>query len=193
MRNVGIFLFDDMELLDFAGPYEVFSVANELKGYALLNVFTITHDGKQVRTINGLKVVPDYNFENHPPIDILVIPGGNGSRALLEKPHVLDWIKKAYECSLLTMSVCSGARLLGKIGLLDDIQSTTHHEVFEDLRSIAPKAIIIENARFIDNGRIMTSGGISAGIDLSLHVVEKLFGREISNKTKVYMEYGEWK
>lgn len=91
------------------------------------------------------------------------------------------------------MTVCSGARILGILGLLDSLETTTHHEVFEHLKEIAPKAIINKNKRFIDNGKIMTSGGISAGIDLSLHIVKKLYGEEIANKTIRYLEYGDWR
>lgn len=192
MYNVGIFLFNDIELLDFAGPYEVFSVTSELNNYQLFRVFTITQDGLGIKSVNGLRVEPDYNFENHPPIDILVVPGGVGTKAEMGKEVVMNWLKQNYEASRLTMSVCSGARLLGKLGLLDNLKATTHHEVMADLKEIAPRAIIKEDKRFIDNGKLMTSAGISAGIDLSLYVVEKLYGLDIRKKTMVYMEYGDW-
>jgi transcriptional regulator GlxA family with amidase domain len=193
MYNVGIFLFNDIELLDFAGPYEVFSVTSELNNYTLFKVFTISEDGKDVRSVNGLSILPDYSFDNHLPIDILIIPGGVGTKAEMNKEAVLHWIKTNYTSSKITMSVCSGARLLGKLGLLDDIESITHHEVIADLKKIAPKTIINIDKRFIDIGKIMTSGGISAGIDLSMHIVKKLFGEEIAHKTSIYMEYGDWK
>jgi len=193
MYNVGIFLFHDVELLDFAGPHEVFSVTSELNNYDLLNVFTVSAEGAPIRTVNKLMVLPDYSFENHPSIDILVIPGGVGTKAEINNSLTLSWIKKASLTSKITMSVCSGARILGKLGLLDNLESITHHEVIEDLSSIAPNTRIASGKRYVDNGSIMTSGGISAGIDLSLHVVEKLFGKEISYKTAAYMEYGEWK
>ena len=193
MYNVGIFLFHDVELLDFAGPHEVFSVTSELNNYELMNVFTVSEEGTRIRTVNKLMVLPDYSFENHPSIDILVIPGGVGTKAEINNSLTLSWIKKASLTSKITMSVCSGARILGKLGLLDNLESITHHEVIEDLSSIAPNTKIASGKRYVDNGSIMTSGGISAGIDLSLHVVEKLFGKEISYKTAAYMEYGEWK
>jgi transcriptional regulator GlxA family with amidase domain len=193
MINVGIFLFDDVEVLDFAGPFEVFSVTSELNDYQLLKVFTVSRDGKQITAVNGLKVQPDYSFENHPDIDILVIPGGVGTRKGMEDPQVLEWINHNYSRSTVTFSVCSGARILGKLGLLDGMDSVTHHEVIAHLREIAPKTFIKAEQRFIDNGKIMTSGGISAGIDLSLYVVEKQFGKEVKNKTVRYMEYGSWR
>ena len=192
MTNVGIFLFNDIELLDFAGPYEVFSVTSDLNKLPLFNVFTISSDGSEIRSVNGLKVVPDFSFTNHPPIDIFVIPGGVGTRAEINKQEVLGWVNQTCKSSSITMSVCSGARLLGILGFLDHLESTTHHEVFENLKEIAPNTIIRPEKRFIDNKNIMTAGGISAGIDLSLHIVEKTQGKAIVNKTRRYMEYGDW-
>lgn len=192
MLNIGIFLFNDVELLDFAGPYEVFSVATELQDNALFNVFTITEDGGGIRSVNGLKVMPDYDFKNHPQIDVLVVPGGNGTKIEMTKDTVLQWLKEQYTHSQITMSVCSGTRLLGKIGLLNNLKITTHHEVIADMKMIVPTAMIEENVKFVDNGKILTSAGISAGIELSLYVVTKLFGKEVANKAAVYMEYGNW-
>jgi transcriptional regulator GlxA family with amidase domain len=191
--SVGIFLFNEVELLDFAGPFEVFTVTDELNDYRFFNVFTITESGGGIRTVNGLQVVPDYDFTNHPPIDVLIVPGGAGTKIEMTKEPVLKWLKEQYEISQSTMSVCSGTRLLGKLGLLDNMEIITHHEVIADMKELAPKAIIKENARFTDNGKILTSAGISAGIELSLYVVKKLFGQTIADKTAVYMEYGKWK
>lgn len=191
--NVGIFLFNEVEVLDFAGPFEVFSVTAELSDYQLLKVFTITEDGGEICAVNGLRVVPDYNFTNHLPIDVLVVPGGAGTKIEMTKASVLNWLKEQYETSQITMSVCSGTRLLGELDLLNGLEMTTHHEVIADMREIAPKAIIKENARYTDNGKILTSAGISAGIELSLHVVDKLFGKETADKTAIYMEYGDWR
>ena len=193
MIHVGIFLFDDVEVLDFAGPFEVFSVTSELNDDQLLKVFTVSKDGQQITAVNGLKVQPDYSFENHPDIDILVIPGGVGTRKGMDDPQVLEWVNHTYSRSTLTFSVCSGARILGKLGLLDGLDSVTHHEVIAHLKEIAPKTFVKAGERFIDNGKIMTSGGISAGIDLSLYIVEKQFGKEVKNKTVRYMEYGNWR
>ncbi|MBP2651726.1 MAG: DJ/PfpI family protein [Firmicutes bacterium] len=187
--NVGIFLFNEIELLDFAGPFEVFTVTAELNDFKFFNVFTITESGRKIRTVNGLRVVPDFNFKNHPPIDLLIVPGGAGTKSEMNKASVLKWLKEQYGTSQKTMSVCSGTRLLGKLGLLDNMEIITHHEVIADMKEIAPTAIIKENVRFTDNGKILTSAGISAGIDLSLYVVEKLYGKKIANKTAIYMEY----
>lgn len=193
MYNVGIFLFDNVELLDFAGPYEVFSVTAELNDFKLFKVFTLSRDGLVIKSVNGLKVVPDYSFDNHPPIDILIIPGGVGTKVEMEKEEVIKWLQDNHQTTKVTMSVCSGARILGRAGLLDGIECTTHHEVIEHLRHIAPLAKINPDCRFTDNGKTCTSAGISAGIDLSLHLVEKLSEAGIAQKTKTYMEYGDWR
>lgn len=193
MYNVGVFLFDNIELLDFAGPYEVFSVTAELNNYELFKVFTITADGGAIRSVNGLRAIPDYGFGGHPPVDILVIPGGVGTKAEMTKKDVLAWVGETCKMSQVTMSVCSGARILGALGLLDGLESVTHHEVCSHLAEIAPKTIIRRDKRFVDNGKIMTSGGISAGIDLALHIVRKLYGEAIAGKTVRYMEYGDWR
>lgn len=193
MHNVGIFLFNDIELLDFAGPYEVFSVTSELNDDRLFKVFAISEDGAAIKAVNGLTVVPDFSFSDQPPVDILVIPGGVGTKAIMNKTEVLGWIKRTYESAKITMSVCSGARILGRLGILDGLETVTHHEVIEHLREIAPLAMINADQRFIDTGKVMTSGGISAGIDLSLHIVKKLYGEAIAKKTMQYMEYGDWR
>jgi len=192
MKNTGILIFDDIELLDFAGPYEVFSVTNELNDYSLCRTFTVEENGKVIRSVNGLKVIPDYSFADCPDIDILIIPGGVGTKKLLERDQVLKWILQRNESSEITFSVCSGSRLLGKIGLLDNLEYITHHDVIKDMPEIAPMAIAVENKRFVDCGKILTSAGISAGIDLSLYVVEKIFGNTTMRKTRTYMEYGDW-
>lgn len=190
--NVGIFLFPGVELLDFAGPFEVFSVTAELNAFQFFNVFTIGESGANIKTVNGLRVAPEYNFSDHPSVDILVVPGGAGTKTEMEKGAVLQWLKKQHETASLTMSVCSGTRLLGALGVLDGLEIITHHEVIGEMREIAPKAIIKEGVRFTDNGRVLTSAGISAGIELSLYVVQKLWGKEIADKSAVYMEYGDW-
>lgn len=192
MCNVGIFAFDDMEFLDFAGPYEVFSVASELSGRAFFHVFTVTQDKKGIKTVNGLSLLPDFGFADHPPIDILILPGGVGTKAEMEKEEVLGWVFQNHKNSALTLSVCSGARLPGKLGLLDGLEYTTHHEVMEQMQKIAPEGLLQRDKRFVGSGKLFTSAGISAGIDLSLHIVEKLCGRKTADKTRIYMEYGDW-
>jgi len=191
--SVGIFLFDDVEVLDFAGPFEVFSVTSQLNNYEPFSVFTISETGEEINAVNGLNVLPDFSFEDHPDIDILIVPGGDGTKMEMEKQSVSDWISQVNEHTTITMSVCSGARILANVGLLDGLNSTTHHDVIKDIKKITSETNILEGNRFVDAGKIMTSGGISAGIDLSLHVVEKLFGKSMAEETMIYMEYGDWK
>jgi len=191
--SVGILLYDDVEVLDFAGPFEVFSVTSQLNNYEPFSVFTISETGEEINAVNGLNVLPDFSFEDHPDIDILVIPGGDGSKIEMEKQTVLDWVSEVSQHTTVTMSVCSGARILASVGLLDGLNSITHHDVIKDIKMITSQTNILEGNRFVDSGKIMTSGGITAGIDLSLHVVEKLFGKAMAEETIIYMEYGDWK
>lgn len=193
MRNVGILIFEKVEVLDFAGPYEVFSVTSELNNDDLFKVFTIGEKSGVVETVNGLRVIADYSVEDHPSVDILIIPGGEGTRYQAGNKKVMDWIKKLQPETEITMSVCTGSVLLGKLGLLDGLESVTHHQVLDLLRKSAPGTLVNPEKRMIDHGYIATCGGISAGIDLSLHMVERLCGVEIREKTQSYMEYGDWK
>ena len=187
--NTAILIFDDVEVLDFAGPFEVFSVTNELNDYSLLNVYTVAKIKAPVKARNGLSVNPDYGINDAPIPDILIIPGGIGTRQLLHQDDVLYWIKVSAHSADKVLSVCTGALLLAKIGLLDGLRSTTHNSAFELLAEIAPNTEIDRSARFIDNGNVITSAGISAGIDMSLHVIEKLYGFEVAQNTAAYMEY----
>ena len=120
---------------------------------------------------------------------VVVIPGGSGSRALLNKPLLIEWLRKQARGAEIVMSVCTGARLLAKAGMLDGLRVTTHHEAIEELRELAPAAVVEGGIRFTDNGKFCTSAGIAAGMDLSLHVVERLLGREVADTTARYMDY----
>ena len=189
-RNTAILIFDDVEVLDFTGPFEVFSVTNELNDYSLLNVYTVAKEKAPVTARNGLSVNPDYSIANAPQPDILIIPGGSGTRPLLLQQDILAWITRSAQNADRVLSVCTGALLLAKVGLLGGIKSTTHHSAFDTLAEIAPDTEIVRNARFVDNGKVITSAGISAGIDMSLYVIELLYGTETARQTAAYMEYG---
>lgn len=189
-KNVGILIFDDAEVLDFAGPFEVFSTTSQLNNNEPFNVFTIAKEQKMVIAVNGLKVVPDYSMSDHPKIDILIFAGGQGTRKLLEDDVMLQWVWKMHAAAFLTLCICSAARVIGKLGLLDNKPFCTHHEVYDHLNQIAPEAIARKDQRFIKTDeRLFTSGGISAGIDLSFHVVDLLLGAEVAARTGKYMEY----
>jgi transcriptional regulator GlxA family with amidase domain len=194
--TVGIYLFDEVEVLDFAGPFEVFSTASRV--YSLLHpgdpkpfqVMTVALDSSFITTRGGLRVQPSHTIANHPPIDVLVIPGGVVS-AQLEIPAVIDWIARNAPEATLTASVCTGAFLLAKAGLLDGKIVTTHWEDIHDLRAAFPRVSVVENQRWVDAGQIVTSGGISAGIDMSLYLVARLVDRELAVRTGHQMEF-DW-
>ncbi len=188
-KNIAILLIDDVEVLDFAGPFEVFAVTNELRGNDTFDVFTVAEGVGTVRARNGLKLIPHYTLEQCPAAHLLVIPGGFGTRALLKKPAFLEWVRIRARSAEIVMSVCTGALILAQLRLLDGLKSTTHHECLDLLRELAPATEVMPDARFIDNGRIITAAGISAGIDCSLHVVERLLGSDAATKTARYMEY----
>lgn len=189
MRNVAILLFDDAEVLDFAGPFEVFSVASQVHDFKFFNVFTIARSKNPIRAVNGLIVVPDYSLENHPKIDVLIVSGGQGTTPLLQEKEVIKWVKTVHTTTEITMSICSGSRVLGVLGLLDNSKYCTHHLVYDDMEEIVPTGTPEKNKRFINVGKIHTTGGISAGIDASFDIVEKLHGKKVSEATAKYMEY----
>lgn len=188
-KNVAILLFDDVEVLDFAGPYEVFAVADELRGHTVFNRCTVATSRGTIRAVNGLKVLADYTLEDCPAPDVLIVPGGAGTRKLLQQPTLLEWVRIKSRSAEIVASVCTGALVLGKIGLLDGLRTTTHHQCLDELRSIAPAAIVDPSQRFHDNGKFCTAAGISAGIDLSLHLIARLLGPEAATETARYMEY----
>ena len=191
-RNVAIFIFDDVEVLDFCGPFEVFSVTGRRNGSNPFNVYTVAEKAGPILARNALSINPRYTFADSPEPDILVIPGGYGTRQEVQKTAVLDWVKDCSRRSELLLSVCTGALVLGKAGLLGGLTATTHHLALAELKEVAPQATIDASKRFIDNGRIITAAGISAGIDMALHVVARLLGREQALETAAYMEY-DWK
>jgi transcriptional regulator GlxA family with amidase domain len=188
-RTVAILLFDEVEVLDFAGPFEVFAVTDELSDRQFFRVVTVAPEKRAIHARNGLSVNPDHTFADCPKPDILIVPGGFGTRALLKDQAVLDWIKSVNATAGIVASVCTGSLVLGRAGLLDGLKATTHHECFDLLREHAPRATVVETDRFLDNGRILTAAGISAGLDLSLHLVARLHGAAIAEKTARYMEY----
>jgi transcriptional regulator GlxA family with amidase domain len=188
-RNVAILIFDDVEVLDFAGPFEVFAATDELRGSNTYHVFTVAGTPSPVRARNGLRVLPDFTCASCPAPDLLVVPGGVGTRALLGDVELINWIRARSRAAELTMSVCTGSLLLARAGLLAGLRATTHHEVLDRLRELAPTTTVLADERFVDNGQILTAAGISAGIDCALHVVERQLGTAAAEATVRYMEY----
>lgn len=191
--RTAILIFDEVEVLDFAGPFEVFSVTGRRRKLEPFDVYTVAERLAPVAARNGLGINPKYSFANCPPPDILVVPGGYGTRREMKNPVMLEWVARmAPSCDLL-LSVCTGALVLGAAGLLDGREATTHFMAFDELRAVAPNAIIREGHRLVDNGNLILSAGVSAGIDMSLHVVARLLGVEVARETARYMEYeGDW-
>ena len=190
-RRVCIVIFDEVEVLDFCGPFEVFSVTGGRDGLTPFEVCTVAEENRPIKARGGLSVNPAYSFENCPQPDILLMPGGMGTRREMNNPAMLQWLRCRAEGAELILSVCSGALVLAKAGLLNGLNATTHHGALGELRAIDPDIAVDGEQRFIDNGRVIVSAGISAGIDMSLHVVARLLGYGAAIETARYMEY-EW-
>lgn len=195
MRTVGILIFDDVEVLDFCGPFEVFSSARpdgETGGeHRLFEVFTVAIEPDIVRCCGGLLVQPRLIVDDNRDFDILVVPGGPGTRRERLNSHLLDWIVERDRQTELTTSVCTGAFLLAGSGLLDGRRATTHWGSIEWMRENYPLVEMLANMRVVDEGHIITSAGVSAGIDMALHVVERLHGLDTARWTARRMEY-DW-
>ena len=195
-RTVGIFVFDDVEVLDFAGPFEVFSRTRLVPGAqsrrstesAPFEVFTVAARERAITATGGLQVTAAYTWADVPTIDILVIPGGFGTRPLLEDLPTANWIKEIAPRVEQVTSVCTGALLLAKAGLLSHRQATTHHAAYDLLASLDPSITVRRDLRVVHD-RIISSAGVSAGIDMAFAVVEMLHGREVADETAAYIEY----
>ncbi len=190
--TVGILLFDDVEVLDFAGPYEVLSVTEDENTDKLFNVVTISEKGQLIRARNGLKVEPDYHFDNHPELDIVVVPGGYGAREVESKNSVLvEWVKQQNDRVQKMTSVCTGSFILGEAGLLHGKSATTHWTALDRMEKAFPNVTVKRDVKFVDQGHLITSAGISAGIEMALHLVAVLYGKETAANTAKHMEY-DW-
>jgi transcriptional regulator GlxA family with amidase domain len=184
-RNVAILVHQGVELLDFAGPGEVFVAAG--RGGAF-NVYTVAAGEGEIVSQGFLTIKPQYTLANCPKPDIIVLPGG-ATRIPLGDARVIEWIQKAGAEAEVVYSVCTGAFLLAKAGLLDDKEATTHWGSIEALKREAPKTKVHADRRYVDNGKIVTAAGVSAGIDGALHIVDRLLGRQKAIDTARYMEY----
>lgn len=200
MKTIAILLFDHAEVLDFAGPFEVFSVSGRRNIGTPFNVFTVA-EKKVIAAKNDLIIQPTYLLNDCPPCDIFLVPGGGGFRAdgtpfgtrlEMNNANLLEWIITRSTKAELVLSVCSGALILAKANLLNKLEATTHYMAVDLLKSIAPTTKVSPEKRWVDNGNIILSAGVSAGIDMSLHVVEKLQGREVALEAARYMQYDYW-
>jgi putative intracellular protease/amidase len=183
-KNVAILIFDGVQIIDYTGPYEVF-------GQAHFNVFTVSEKGAPITTSMGMKVTPAYAFANSPDPDILVIPGGDvdGQYANL---RVIDWIRRKAGAAQTVMSVCNGAFILARTGLLDGLSATTFYGLIDEFKRFAPKVKVVTDRRFVDNGKFITSAGLSSGIDAALHVVAIVLGQGRAEAVALHMEY-DWR
>jgi transcriptional regulator GlxA family with amidase domain len=195
--TIGILCFDDMELLDMAGPYEVFTTAARMHARGqpagtppLFRVLVIAARPGPVSARAGLRVVADHGLHDHPPLDVAIVPGGVVDAALLQ-PDLMDWIAAQARSARLVGSVCTGALLLAQAGLLDGRPATTHWEDLDALRALRPAVQVRSGVRWVDDGAIVSSAGISAGIDMALHLVERLHDRDLALRTARQLEF-DW-
>jgi transcriptional regulator GlxA family with amidase domain len=184
--RIGILVFDDVEELDFVGPLEVFGVASRFVGG--IEIILLAKDGKRVRGRYGLKVQPDHSISNCPSLDILVVPGGKGAREQARfDPEILSFVR-AHAGRMPIASVCTGALILAEAGLLKRRKATTHWSALDTLRQY-PGVEVKAGVRFVRDGSIATSAGISAGIDLALAIVRDVYGEETAKQVARHMEY----
>jgi transcriptional regulator GlxA family with amidase domain len=183
--TVALFLYDDVEILDFAGPMEVFLQAG-------FNVFTVG-PSKNIKAMNKLKITVDYVVgDNIPQADIIALPGGDGALEYIKHKKVMEWIKSSVQRSKYNFSVCSGAYLLAQTGILDGKKSTTFHSMIDDMATQYPKVTVLRGVRYVDNGKEITTAGISAGIDGALHLVARIKGEQAAKEVAFNMEYDKW-
>ena len=193
-HKVGILVFPEVEVLDFCGPFEVFSVTRldeerRRQDPSPYEVLIIAENPGVVVATGGLKVVPDHDLEDCLPLDVLVVPGGWGTRREMTSARLIAWLReRAHQVTTLT-SVCTGSLLLGKAGLLDGKRATTHWRVLEEMRNLFPSITVIDDQHVVEEGNLITSAGISAGIDMALRVVARHHGEAIARATARYMEY----
>jgi putative intracellular protease/amidase len=183
-KRAAILIFDGVQIIDYTGPYEVF-------GQAGMEVFTVAVRPQMIMTVMGMKVTPHYTLEDAPAAEVLLIPGGDVAKTL-EDPNVIKWIQERAKQAEYVVSVCNGAYILAKTGLLDGLTATTFYDLLDGLPAFAPKVKVVRDQRYVDNGKFITTAGLTSGIDGSFHVVSKLFGKARAQMAALNMEY-DWK
>ena len=187
-RNLAILLFDGVQIIDYTGPYEVFGHVYAFDQPVPFNTYTVAEHTAAITTAMGMSVNPKFSLDDAPRPDILIVPGGNVS-ATLNSRKVMAWLTEASRHAEIVLSVCNGAFILAKAGLLDGLEATTTYFLTEQLKAEAPRTRVNAGARFVDNGKIITTAGLSSGIDGSLHVIERLYGRGTAQSAALSMEY----
>jgi transcriptional regulator GlxA family with amidase domain len=186
---IGVALFDGAEELDWAGPWEVLAAWAQQWPDDGVRVFTLAHSADVVTCAKGLRVLPDETWESAPPLDVLVYPGGRGTRAQLGDDAVLDWVRGISRSGAVVASVCTGSLVLAAAGLLDGKPATTHWQSLELLPTLGTDIEVRPDDRFVDNGSVITAAGVSAGIDMALHLVARLHSPERAREVRRYIQY----
>jgi transcriptional regulator GlxA family with amidase domain len=193
-KRVGILVFDDVEVLDFCGPFEVFSVTRldeerRRETPSPFDVFLVGETAAPVTTTGGMRVTPAHDFATCPPLDLLLVPGGWGTRVQMHNEALVAWVRQRGAAAELVTSVCTGALVLGKAGLLDGRRATTHWRALDLLAETFPAATVERRQHVVEDGNVLTSAGIAAGIDLALRLVARYHGEAVARATARYMEY----
>lgn len=189
MVTIGIFVFEGAEELDWAGPWEVLAAWAQLYPADGVEVFTLAPAAATITSAKGLQVVPDYAWETAPPIDVLIYPGGVGNRAHLGNQEVADWLLGVAANAAIVTSVCTGAMVLADVGLLDGRPATTHWQYLDAMRDLGNNIEVRPADRFVDDGDIITAAGVSAGIDMALHLIVRLHSAERARAIRRYIQY----
>lgn len=184
--TTGILLFEDAEELDFVGPWEVFTMARA--GHEDDRVVTIAERPGPVRAAKGLRVLPDHTFADAPPLDVVLVPGGQGTRKEVDNPVLLDWLRRSAERCTWVTSVCTGSYLLHRAGVAKGRRVTTHWAFCDTLRQQG-EVEVVEHVRYVRDGKLVTAAGVSAGIDMALWLVGQIHGVEHARRTQRFMEY----
>ena len=192
--TTGVLVFPDVEVLDFCVPFEVFSVARldpakRREEASPFDVFLVAETAEAVRTSGGMTVTPAHGFATCPRLDLLVVPGGWGTRREVNNPRLIDWIATQAAGAQLVASVCTGSFLLAQAGLLRGRVATTHWGSVERMRAAYPDVRVEEGLRWVEDGNVVTSAGIAAGIDMALRVVARVWGEAVARATAWHMEY----
>jgi putative intracellular protease/amidase len=187
-RNLAILIFEGVQIIDYTGPYETFGHAYSAAQPVVFNIYTVAEKPEPITTAMGMSVNPKYALDNSPKPDILVVPGGNINSAM-DSAKVMQWVQDSAKDAEIVMSVCNGAFILAKAGLLDGLEATTTANLIERFKEAAPKTKVVSDKRFVDNGKIITTAGLSSGIDGSLHIIERLYGRGTAQMAALAMEY----
>ena len=188
----GILIFADAEELDFVGPWEVITSSVMVRNKGAIpdgEAFLIAETADPVRCAKGMRVVPDYTIDNAPAMDVLLIPGGMGTRALAKNQRVIDWVEKVSASCTWVTSVCTGSLILGVAGLTKGKRVTTHWAFIEELRKQELSAEVLENIRYVRDGNVITAAGVSAGIDMALWLIGEIWGEDHARSVQHYIEY----